>query len=894
MMIPHSPANKRSVATIGFPRSRRRVRSLAGPERLELRAVFDIGWTNQALATDVNVDGVTNGTDAQVAYQQWQTRGGSGSNDSVALPAGGPPSGQNTFVDVDGDGFISYAGDIQTILNVLVKAKFTLEALSTANVPITQVQLGDDFLVKATVQDVRPIPGPHGENGVFAASMDLVSSPGNLGFKGPITFGSYFNFLPSWDASSAGTINEIIASQDGSLAAPGTAPHTFFTARFHAGGVPDHYTIDEDSQQTNFTVLANDNVSGSSSISGNAADILPGNDTIMIDPVDRVAPSNLSYLGTSLTYNTPASTTSGYTITAVSSGSKGGAVSVAAGGKSVNYQPAADVNGTETYTYTIADGTGRSDIVTVTVTIREKNDAPTAGTDTRYTPKNTPLTISAADLLLNDAPGASNESSQTLTIQSVAATSAAGGTVQFANGQITYTPPTDFSGVDTIGYVIRDNGTTNGLSDPKTASGTIEINVNVPSFKLKSNPYQTVTANTGLQTVAGFATDITPAGDGSLAFSLSSDNAALFSVPPAISADGTLTYTPAPNKCGTATVSVALSNGVEISATQDFTIAVLPKVSIAGGSTTVTTVPGLAQAISFSVTPLAGSSVPFSFTVNWGDGSQPQTLATSTATHIYTAVGNRTISVTAQSGNLSSAAASRPVSVVPAAVISKVLYVGGTKARDVITLTPVTAANGKTLRVMRGGVDLGTFVGPTSAVVFGMEGNDSISLVSGKTATNQAITPNVSVQFFGEAGNDSLSVAANAAPSILVGGSGNDVLAGSSGRDILVGGQGSDKLDGNGGDDILVAGATTYDDNAAALNQLLAIWAGTGTYASRRDLLYLAAPAGPKLNRTTTLDDAVVDTLLGDAGRDWFIASTTGLTKDKISDRVASESVTRI
>src|SRR6185295_14037777 len=68
-----------------------------------------------------------------------------------------------------------------------------------------------------------------------------------------------------------------------------------------------------------------------------------------------------------------------------------------------------------------------------------------------------------------------------------------------------------------------------------------------------------------------------------LDFIVASSNAPLFSAQPAISSTGTLTYTPAPNANGSATVTVRLHDnggtaggGVDTSAPQTFTITITP------------------------------------------------------------------------------------------------------------------------------------------------------------------------------------------------------------------------------------------------------------------------------------------------------------------------------
>ncbi|MCH8992068.1 MAG: tandem-95 repeat protein, partial [Acidobacteria bacterium] len=70
------------------------------------------------------------------------------------------------------------------------------------------------------------------------------------------------------------------------------------------------------------------------------------------------------------------------TISSVGSGSAGGTITIAAGGGSLTYSPLANFFGSESFTYTINDGTpGSDDAATVTVTVTPVNDAPTATGD---------------------------------------------------------------------------------------------------------------------------------------------------------------------------------------------------------------------------------------------------------------------------------------------------------------------------------------------------------------------------------------------------------------------------------------------------------------------------------------------------------------------------------
>ncbi|HAH44958.1 MAG TPA: adhesin, partial [Planctomycetaceae bacterium] len=142
------------------------------------------------------------------------------------------------------------------------------------------------------------------------------------------------------------------------------------------------------------------------------------------------------------------------TVVNVSAGSAGGTIEITNGGTGINYTPAADFNGTETFTYTINDGTvGSSDVATVTITVSEVNDAPVATVDAQTTTEDTPLTFSASDLVANDSVGPANESGQTLTVTSVTATANTHGSVVLnGDGTITFTPDADFHGTASFDY----------------------------------------------------------------------------------------------------------------------------------------------------------------------------------------------------------------------------------------------------------------------------------------------------------------------------------------------------------------------------------------------------------------------------------------------------------
>lgn len=157
-----------------------------------------------------------------------------------------------------------------------------------------------------------------------------------------------------------------------------------------------------------------------------------------------------------------------------------------------------------------------------------------------------------------------------------------------SNGTLTYTPRAGATGVVTVTAKIHDDGGTENGGVDTSAAQTFTITLTglnkAPSFAKGSN--QTVNEDAGAQTINAWAKSIS-AGTGDLGqameFVVTNNNAALFSSPPAISPTGVLTFTPAANTNGTATVAVVLKDdggtaggGKDAAAPVTFTITVKP------------------------------------------------------------------------------------------------------------------------------------------------------------------------------------------------------------------------------------------------------------------------------------------------------------------------------
>jgi hypothetical protein len=150
------------------------------------------------------------------------------------------------------------------------------------------------------------------------------------------------------------------------------------------------------------------------------------------------------------------------------------------------YKPNANFNspagGVDIFTYTINDTStvnpGADSTATVSITVTEENDPPTANDDQLAGREDTVRTILASEMLANDSAGPSNESSQKLVINSVEKIDDGGDVVINSAGNVVYTPKLDFNGIFRFRYTIRDDGTTAGAPNAKiSAPATVSITV---------------------------------------------------------------------------------------------------------------------------------------------------------------------------------------------------------------------------------------------------------------------------------------------------------------------------------------------------------------------------------------------------------------------------------
>ena len=264
----------------------------------------------------------------------------------------------------------------------------------------------------------------------------------------------------------------------------------------------------------------------------------------------------------------------------------------------LTYAPAANASGTAYVTVDLHDNGGTANggqdtslTQTFTITVNFVNDVPSfaAGANQTVNENTGPYTVNGWATAISPGAGG-NEATQTVNF--IVATDNLGlfsqqPAIDSFTGALSYALAANASGVANVSVQLHDNGgTANGGVDT-SAIQTFTITVNLinsaPSFVKGAD--QTVNENSGPQSVAAWATSISPgvapaeAGQ-TLNFLVTNDNSTLFSVQPAIDPlTGALSYTPAANASGTAHVSVRLhddggtaNGGKDTSATQTFAI----------------------------------------------------------------------------------------------------------------------------------------------------------------------------------------------------------------------------------------------------------------------------------------------------------------------------------
>jgi hypothetical protein len=309
----------------------------------------------------------------------------------------------------------------------------------------------------------------------------------------------------------------------------------------------------------------------------------------------------------------------------------------------VTYTPDNAYNGFDIFSFKANDGTSDSNPAPVSMLVDPVNDTPVATDETKTMSEDgDPLSIDFG-ALLSDV-----ETSDANLNYDITDPDPAKGSLGGQGATRNFTPAADFNGTVNIDYTLADRGDPDNcsaanppcaaaqVSAKKTLTVTVDAVNDAPGFT--RGPDQTTDEDAGAQSVPNWATDISagPADeDGQrLTFEVANDNNNLFTSggQPSVAPDGTLTYTPADNANGTATVTVKLhddgdtGNGeVDASAEQTFTITV-DSVNDAPISHADTTMANEDTPLTFPSSALVG---------NDDEGADNESSQTLTVTEVY-------------------------------------------------------------------------------------------------------------------------------------------------------------------------------------------------------------------------------------------------------------------
>jgi len=222
-------------------------------------------------------------------------------------------------------------------------------------------------------------------------------------------------------------------------------------------------------------------------------------------------------------------------------------------GATWTYQPQANYNGPDSFTFVVSDGSRTSTPATVSIAVAPVNDPPVAETLSRSLDEDTSAAVTLTSSDIDGGPGP---------VSYAIATPPAHGTVTGIAPFLTYRPAANYNGSDSFTYTASDGGAT---SAPATVTLTV--------FPVHDSPKPISSSVTTAEDtpVAITLQASNPDGGGNFFFvdSFPSDGVLSGSEP-------NLTYTPAPNASGTRTFTFRVFAGGEISDTATVTITITP------------------------------------------------------------------------------------------------------------------------------------------------------------------------------------------------------------------------------------------------------------------------------------------------------------------------------
>ncbi len=218
------------------------------------------------------------------------------------------------------------------------------------------------------------------------------------------------------------------------------------------------------------------------------------------------------------------------------------------------YTPASNYSGSDSFSYTVNDGTVNSFIANVTIGITAVNDAPLAVDDNYSTDEDAPLSVNVAGgLLINDSDP--DNTGLTVSIQNNVSS---GELTLSTDGSFLYVPNANFNGTDSFTYTISD-----GVASSNVATVNITVNsvndipvVQDNSYTTNEDIALTVNETAG---VLNNDSDI----DNDILTAVVQDNPSHGAV--TLNSNGSFTYTPALDYNGSDSFTYTANDGTALS-----------------------------------------------------------------------------------------------------------------------------------------------------------------------------------------------------------------------------------------------------------------------------------------------------------------------------------------
>ncbi|NRB32875.1 MAG: tandem-95 repeat protein, partial [Rhizobiaceae bacterium] len=328
----------------------------------------------------------------------------------------------------DFNGQDSFSYEVTDLSGATATATATIDIAPVNDAPVAQ---DDTFAVDEDTQLTGNVLADNGngadsdvENDTLTVTPQAITTT-NGGALNLMADGS-FTYDPAANFNGTDSFTYEVADGNGGTATA-TASITINAVNDDPVAQDDAFTVDEDTQLV--------------------GDVLADNGNGVDSDVD----------GDSLTVTPQSVTTTG-----------GGTLNLAADG-TFTYDPAADFDGADSFTYELLDGKGGTATATASITINPVNDAPVAQDDAFAAVEDTQF---SGNVLNDNGAGADSDvDGDTLTVTPQAGTTAKGGTLNLmADGSFTYDPVADFEGEDTFVYEISD-----GNGGTATATATITV-----------------------------------------------------------------------------------------------------------------------------------------------------------------------------------------------------------------------------------------------------------------------------------------------------------------------------------------------------------------------------------------------------------------------------------